>query len=69
MRDEDAFDASVILEARVWTLSGQDRVLVAQRLRRPDGEITMTWFVPPASLLDVLWVEWLVEDQGDPSAS
>jgi hypothetical protein len=69
MRDEEAHNVPVMLEARVWTLSGQDRVLVAQRLRRPDGEITMTWFVPPASLLDVLWVEWLVEDQGDPSAS
>lgn len=53
MRDE----SFGILELRVWLIEGNDRVLIGERFRRPDGRISVTWHVDPKSILGVMWFE------------
>ena len=65
MRDE----SSGVLEARVWVKDASGAVLIGERFRKQDGLLTMTWHVDPKSILGVMWVEAVGEEEGNSSAS
>ncbi len=64
MRDE----SFGFLEVKVWLIDGNGRVLIAERLRRPDGRISVTWHVDPKSISGVMWFEDIT-NSADVSAS
>ncbi len=52
-------ESSGILEARVWLKEADQEVLIGERFRRRDGRITVTWYVDPKTIHEVVWVEEL----------
>ena len=65
MRDE----SSGTLMARVWIRETSGQVLIGERFRGHDGRIAVTWHVDPESILVVMWIEAVGEEEGKSSAS
>ena len=64
MRDE----SSGTLVARVWLREPSGQVLIGERFRGHNGRIAVTWHVDPETLLGVMWVE-AVGEEDNSSAS
>ncbi len=65
MRDE----SSGRLVARVWIKEPRGQVLIGERFRRHDGRIDVTWHVDPETILAVIWVEAVGDQEDNSSAS
>lgn len=65
MRDE----SSGTLVARVWIREPSGQVLIGERFRGHTGHFAVTWHVDPETILVVMWVEAVGEEEGNSSAS
>lgn len=65
MRDE----SSGTLVARVWIREPSGQVLIGEKFRGHNGRIAVTWHVDTETILAVMWVEAVGEEDGNSSAS
>jgi hypothetical protein len=63
------YESSGSLVARVWIREPSGQVLIGERFRRHDGRIAVSWLVDPETILVVMWVEAVGDQEDNSSAS
>ncbi|MBL4929520.1 hypothetical protein [Fuscibacter oryzae] len=62
-------ETSGSLDARIWVKDADGPVLIGERFRGQDGLLTMAWHINPKSIFGVMWVEDIIDEKGNVSAS